>query len=72
MTGKTTQLTFFNNQRPQGNPITNMSDPCWDWTGTHVLLDYVPADNTTHLATESRILKFSLIVKSASSGGSAK
>ena len=63
--GKTAQLTFFNNLNPLGNPITNMSDPCWDWTGAYVLLDYVPADNATHDASASYILRFTLTTTEA-------
>jgi hypothetical protein len=58
--GKTTQLTFYNNLRPLGNPIISMSDPGWDWTGNYVIAEYVLADNATHSASGAWIVKFTL------------
>lgn len=48
LTGKTTQLTFFNNIRPNGNPITNVAAGSWDWAGTYFVSNYLRSDNTTH------------------------
>ncbi len=59
-TGRTTQMTFFNNLHPLGNPLFLMSDPCWDWTGTYVFLNSLPADNATHTASASYIFKYTV------------
>jgi hypothetical protein len=59
--GKTMQLTFYDNLRPVGNPITSMSDPGWDWTGSYLIAEYVNADNTTHDASVGYIVKFTLM-----------
>ncbi len=64
-TGKTTQLTFFNNLRPLGNPVTILTNGVWDWTGTYFLVNYVESDNVTHLISASSILKFTLTTTEA-------
>jgi len=63
--GKTTQLTFYNNLNPLGNPITSMSDPGWDWTGNYVIAEYVLADNITHVASTGYIRKYTLVIGDA-------
>jgi hypothetical protein len=62
LVGKATQMTFFNNIRPIGDPVTSMSDPGWDWTGNYVVAEYVTQDPATHSAgVAGYILKYQLV-----------